>query len=233
MRTDGTAPGVSGVSRTGRLWRGLVAGLGLASLGLAASGCFFSHDHRRSAPETSDESTWSTADPQLLFGGVRIRRDGETQRLRLDEPLYTGDEISLDLETPEPSYLYIVNIAPDGTRHVAYPSLRPTKGTGGPGSWFKLNAPSGQELVAILVTHREVRLDARGKEWLVKVVEREAARDGLTRVQSTRPPGVGDDGYATMGLRARSLRPEGEGFRVEGSPHYAVLLLDLDHRARD
>jgi len=209
---------------------GLRAGL-MASLALATTGCFHRYHHHR-APAASEDQAWTTADPQLLFEGVRVRRDGKTRRLGLDEPVYTGDELALDVATPEPSYLYVVNVAPDGTRHVAYPSLRPTKGTGGPDSWFKLNAPSGQELVAVVVTRRKVKLDKCGKSWLVKTVEREAAREGLTRVQSTQPPGVGDDGYATMGLRARALMPEGEGFRVEGTPHYAVLLLDLDHHAR-
>lgn len=204
----------------------LVAGLGLTS------GCFYSY-HHQNAPEASEDQAWTTADPQILFQGVRVRRHGKTRRLKLDEPLYTGDELALDVATPEPSYLYVVNIAPDGTRHVAYPSLRPSKGTGGPESWFKLNAPSGQELVAVVVTHREVKLDKQGKSWLVKTMEREAAREGLTRVQSTQPPDVDDDGYATMGLRARQLVPQGRGFRVEGTPHFAVLLFDLDHRSRE
>ncbi|MEM1034405.1 MAG: DUF4384 domain-containing protein [Myxococcota bacterium] len=210
-------------------------------LGVAAGGCapHYAHGSRwdashRDASRVSaahEDAGWSTADPQLELEGIRVRRDGKVRRLGLDEPLYTGDELAFDVSTPEDTYLYVVNIAPDGTRHVAYPSLRAKKGTRGPSHWFRLSAPSGQEVVAVVATRRKVRLNKCGKKWLVRTVVRETKREGMTRVQSTRPPGVGDDGHATMGLRARTLRPDGRSFRVEGTPHFAVLLMDIDHRA--
>jgi hypothetical protein len=173
---------------------------------------------------------------ELFLEGVVVQRDGEETTLALDAPVRAGDDLALWVSAVTPHYLYVVNLAPDGSSDVVWPHDVPQVVDGSmripEQSWFRLAGQAGPEVVALVATRDHIPLSARGREILVAIVKQEASRSDLAKLQAAHPPGFFADGHATMGLRARGLRPHGHGARVGATDERAVLLIDLDHRPR-
>jgi hypothetical protein len=172
------------------------------------------------------------AEVQLRY--VEQEIDGLTDRLSLTDPLYTGDRTALVLNLPEPAYVYVVNLAPDGSRNIIWPSDTPRRVSGvqripEDGGWFTLSGETGQEVVAVVATRDRQMLTGTGEQRLISAVE-SAAKKRLTRLQSALPPGLTEAGHATMGVRGENLRLLGKTVSVS-SYDPVVLILDVDHRA--
>lgn len=200
---------------------------------LAGCGGSF-HDHSQGPEERGGVEF---AGPfELVLERVIVARDGVDATLALDEPVFAGDDLALSVSSAQPAYVYVVNLAPDGTSDVVWPHevpqiveepLRiPER------SWFRLAGASGPEVVAVIASRDPIPLSRRGREILVAIARHEARRTDLAKLQATHPPGFFANGHATMGIRARGLRTQGGAVRVQSGDDRVVLLLDLDHRPR-
>lgn len=182
---------------------------------------------------TSDTVTYASDVTELQLRYVEQQIDGLSERLSLSDPLYTGDKTALVLDVPEPLYVYVVNLAPDGSRNIIWPSDAPRRVSGvqripEDGGWFTLSGETGQEVVAVVATRDEQSLRGGDKNRVIRAVERAAAKP-LTRLQSALPPGLSEAGHATMGIRGTNLRLLGTTVRV-ASYDPVVMILDIDHR---
>ncbi len=184
---------------------------------------------------TVETHEYGSAQSQLQLLGVEQLVDGKRERMSLSEPLYSGDKTALLLSVPEPLFVYVVNIAPDGTQNVIWPSGSPRKVSGllripEDGGWFTLTGEAGQEVIGILGTRDRQGLAGGDRDRVIAAVQK-ASESQLTRVQSALPPGLVEGGYATMGVRGHGLALQGATVRVT-SYDPVVMLLDLDHRSR-
>ena len=180
--------------------------------------------------------TFVASTPEVQLVRIEQQIDGQAEVMSLSEPLYSGDKTALVLQVPEPLFVYVVNIAPDGTRQVIWPSGAPRAITGlqripSDDGWFTLTGEAGQEVVAVVATRDRQSLDGAGGRRLVSAVERASAQR-LTRVQSALPPGILEAGHATMGIRGTNLTFH-DGRVSVASSDPLVMIFDIDHRAAD
>ena len=150
----------------------------------------------------------------------------------LHHALHTGDRLALWVATPSPRYVYLVNVAPNGdTRLVERAVVDGGKRIPCNG-WFALAPPSGQELLAVVVTR--VPLDQSGDPMprIATLLSETQASTRLARIQSRRPPAIdANAGHASMGFRGESLVVDGNAVRSLAEGDEVVVLIDIDHRA--
>lgn len=173
---------------------------------------------------------------EVQLQAIEHQIDGKTERLSLADPLYSGDRTALVLSLPEPLFVYVVNLAPDGSRNIIWPSGSPQRISGvqripQDGGWFTLSGQTGQEIVAVVATRDEQALTGSGARRVISAVER-VSEKRMTRLQSALPPGLVEAGHATMGVRAENLSLFGRTVRVS-SYDPVVMILDIDHRSAD
>lgn len=185
---------------------------------------------------TIDSYEYRSSRSEVQLQSVEQLVDGERKRMSLAEPLFSGDKTALLLSVPEPLYIYVVNLAPDGSKNIIWPSHSPRKVSGlqripEGGGWFTLTGESGPEVIAVVGTRDAQPLAGAGKDRVIALVEKVAATD-LTRLQSALPPGVLEAGHATMGVRGHGLSLMGKSVRV-ASHDPVVMILDIDHRATE
>lgn len=174
----------------------------------------------------------TAGDIELTLDGMWVKRgDGVAKPIALDTPIHTDDELAFAISTSEPLWLYVVNLAPDGSAAVVWVGRTRAHETQRvpEGGWFSLSAPAGHEVVAFVAS----RDGQDVSEPLLSRVRQETRRPDLVRLQSAGPPGFAADGRATMGLRAALLEVLGSGVRVQDDDDDVVLLVDLDHRPAD
>ena len=186
------------------------------------------------ADETHFEYDSARSEIQLLK--VEQQIDGQAQRLSFSEPLYAGDKTALTLSLPEPLFVYVVNIAPDGTWNLIWPGGQPERVSGvqripSDGGWFTLTGKPGQEVIAVVATRDEQPITGAGKQRLLSAVKL-AVNARTSRLQSALPPGMLEAGHATMGVRGENLALSGQTVSV-ASYDPVVMILDIDHRAVD
>lgn len=185
---------------------------------------------------TVDSYEYRSSRSEVGLQSVEQLVDGESKRMSFAEPLFSGDKTALLLSVPEPLYIYVVNLAPDGSKNIIWPSDSPREVKGlqripENGGWFTLTGQSGPEVIAVVGTRDAQSLSGAGKDRVIALVEKVAATD-LTRLQSALPPGVVEAGYATMGVRGHGLALRGKSVRVT-SHDPVVMILDIDHRSSE
>ncbi len=183
---------------------------------------------------TTDFVSSRSSQSEIQLRKIEQLVDGRAQRLSLSEPLVSGDKTALVLALPEPLYVYVVNLAPDGTSNIIWPSRAPQSVSGvqripTDGGWFTLAGQPGQEVIAVVATRDEQALSGSGRRRVIAAVKR-ASRRRLTRLQSALPPGLVEAGHATMGVRGEHLALRGDTVSVS-STDPVVMILDVDHRS--
>jgi hypothetical protein len=211
-----------------------VVALGVGSLGVGCAGRRHHDDGYYSSKCAL--AAHGSSQVELALRGVQHVTGGDSARMSLDQPMYSGDETALVLWTSEPVFVYVVNFAPDGAKNVVWPSgsaerVEGLKRIPEGGGYFRLTGQTGQELVAVVATRDEYGLDGDGKARVIGLVESTLARRDLRQLQSALPPGLAE-GHATMGIRAVGLEVQGSSVHAHGSDP-VVMLIDLDHRATE
>ena len=196
-------------------------------VGVLATGCYH-YRERKPAPEVAHTSVKRTVRTDMFIGFVSNSEDGPQQNA-FNNPLRVGDEVALVVQVPFEMYLYTVNIDPHGELHVLTDPRAPSSGTVRLPNrgFYTLVEPAGPELLALVASPE--RLDAARVEALVREHD---ARDDLAKMQSADPPGLVDDRYASMGIRAERLALDDGALRTKWAGEEVVVLFDIDHRAR-
>jgi len=192
---------------------------------LFAMGCAPALDEPRHAGAGDDV-------PSGVSLALVTRSDQGVEHNVMHHPLHTGDQLALWLASASPRFAYVVNVAPTGEAKlvastVVHGSERiPCHG------WFQLAPPSGQELVAVIMTRAPLHRSGDPMPHVTRLLAATQARTDLAKIQSRKPPAIdADGGYASMGFRGESLRIDGSAIRSLDDDDEVVVLIDIDHRA--
>ncbi|MEZ4442644.1 MAG: DUF4384 domain-containing protein [Polyangiaceae bacterium] len=200
--------------------------LGLAALAWSLTGCVFS-----ASATIAPEPAPARRDDGLYLGFVSHSERGPQQNA-LDAPLHTGDELALVLDLPDARYIYVLNIAPNGTQTLLFPADDPERLEGSvrlPRSGFyQLAGAPGLETLAVVASRQPIALDDAGGAYLFeRVAEAEAAE--LPTIQSAQPPGFAD-GQATMRIQGPGLTLRGGSLRIASASDVVTMLVTIDHQ---